>query len=73
MRILLEKYFSRGQLVELMYVSKSGEISKRRVKVLKLQGVSFQGYCFKRKEKRTFLIDNVLACVPVINKEKDVI
>lgn len=73
MRILLEKYFSRGQIVELMYLSKSGEISKRRVKVIKIQGDSFQAYCFKRNAKRTFLIDNVLALVPVIRKERDVI
>ena len=73
MRILLEKYFSRGQIVELMYLSKSGEISKRRVKVINIQGDSFQAFCFKRNAKRTFLIDNVLACVPVIRKERGVI
>lgn len=53
MRIFLEKYFSRSQIVELMYISQSGEISKRRVKILKIQGDSFQGYCFKRNAKRT--------------------
>ncbi|WP_391209198.1 transcriptional regulator [Psychrobacillus sp. L4] len=73
MRILLEKYFSRGQIIELIYLSKSSEISKRRVKVIKIQGESFQAYCFKRNSKRTFLIDNVLACVPFIRKESMVI
>ncbi len=73
MRILLEKYFGRGQIVELMYLSKSGEISKRRVKIIKLQDNSFQGFCFTRSAKRTFLIDNVLACVPVVQRERDVI
>ncbi|MFJ7971346.1 transcriptional regulator [Psychrobacillus sp. NPDC096389] len=73
MRILLEKYFSRGQLVELMYLSKSGEISKRRVKVIKVQGDSFQAYCFKKNAKRTFLINNVLACVPIVRNERSVI
>lgn len=72
-RILLEKYFSRGQIVEVIYLSKSGEISKRRVKIIKIQGDSFQAFCFTRKAKRTFLIDNVLACVPVIQKERSVI
>ncbi|TQR14612.1 transcriptional regulator [Psychrobacillus lasiicapitis] len=59
--------------MELIYLSRTGEMSKRKVKILKIQGDSFQAYCFKRKAKRIFLIDNVLACVPVINKEKDVI
>lgn len=73
MRILLEKYFSRNQIIEMMYVSKTGEVSKRRVKVIKIQGDSFQAYCFKRNAKRTFLIDNVLAIVPVIQKERTVV
>lgn len=73
MRILLEKYFSRGQLMELMYLSRTGEMSKRKVKILKIQGDSFQAYCFMRNAKRIFLIDNVLACVPVTKKERDVI
>jgi len=72
-RVLLEKYFSRGQIIELMYLSKSGVISKRRVKVTGIQGDSFQAYCFKRNAKRTFLIDNVLACVLIIPNERDVI
>lgn len=70
--MLLKKYFSRGQIVELMYLLKSGEMSKRRVKVIKLQGDSFQAYCIIRNAKRTYLIDNVLACVPITRKEKDV-
>ena len=73
MRILLEKYFNRGQIVEVIYLSKSGEISKRRLQILKIQDDSFQGFCFTRSAKRTFLIDNVLACVPVVRRERDVI
>ncbi|KQL37110.1 hypothetical protein [Psychrobacillus sp. FJAT-21963] len=73
MRILLEKYFSRNQIIEMMYLSKTGEMSKRRVKVINIQGDSFQAYCFKRNAKRTFLIENVLALVPIIQKERSVV
>lgn len=73
MRILLEKYFSRGQIVELMYLSMSGTISKRIVKVLKINDDYFQAYCFMKNAKRTFRIENVLACFPVKNNERDVI
>lgn len=73
MRVLLKKYSSRGQIIEMMYLSKSGDISKRRVKVIKIHGDSFQAYCFKRNAKRTFLFDNILACAPVIQIERDVI
>ncbi|TQR14154.1 transcriptional regulator [Psychrobacillus soli] len=73
MRDLLEKYFIRGQNIELIYLSKSNEISKRRVKILNVQENSFQVYCFKRKAKRTFLLMNVLAIAPVSQKESKVI
>ncbi|ALC84818.1 MULTISPECIES: hypothetical protein [Bacillaceae] len=69
----ISKYMRYGQLLDVMYLSRSGEVTKRRIKVLKLQGESFQVYCFTRNAKRTFLIGNVLACIPVINREKDVI
>jgi len=56
-----------------MYISKSGEVTKQRIKVLKLYGESFQAYCFLRNTKRTFLIDSVLALIPVERKENMVI
>lgn len=61
------------QLVTIMYMSKSDEITKRRVKVLKISGDKFQAYCFLKRAKRTFIIDNVLAVLPVVRKEKEVI
>lgn len=72
MLISLSNYFKREQLIEIMYLSKNGEISKRTVQILFIQGNKFRGYCFTKKAKRT-LIDNVLACVPVIYRERDVI
>ncbi|MEK5487893.1 transcriptional regulator [Lysinibacillus sp. FSL M8-0355] len=53
-----------------MYVSKNGSVTKRQVKVIKIVGDSFQAFCFTRHAKRTFLISNVLAIVPVIYKER---
>jgi len=69
-RIELVKYFKHGWMVELMYLSKTGEISKRKVKINKFQGDLFHTYCFKQHAKRTFLIDNVLAVAPVFPKER---
>lgn len=73
MRILLEKYYNRDQIVEVIYFSKIGEMTKRRLKILKIQNDSFQAYCFTRRAKRTFLIINVLGCIPVISREREVI
>ncbi|MEY2354796.1 transcriptional regulator [Lysinibacillus capsici] len=73
MREQLVKAMQRNQLVNMMYVSKNGSVTKRRVKVIKIVGDSFQAFCFMRQTKRTFLIRNILAVTPVIRKECDVV
>jgi len=69
----LMKCMERNQLVELMYMDSKGNISQRRVKVLKIKGDAFQVFCFKRNAKRTFIINNVLAFVPIIHREREVV
>lgn len=69
----LLKVLQRNQLVDMMYIAKSGEISKRRIKVLKITDDSFSAFCFLKQAKRNFIIDNVLAIIPVIRKEREVI
>lgn len=73
MKEQLIKAMQYKQLVTIIYMSKSGEITKRRVKVLKIESDKFQAYCFMKRDKRTFIIDNVLAVLPVIRREKEVI
>ena len=73
MRKTLEKSARFGEVLEVMYLAKDGSISQRRVKVLQVGESSFRAYCFLRKSKRTFLIDNVLAAVPLMTKERVVI
>lgn len=62
-----------NQLSEMIYMKHNGEISKRRVKVLSVSKESFQAYCFLRGTKRIFKIENVLAFVPILQKEREVI
>lgn len=73
MRNQLIKSMSYSESLNMMYMSNSGVISKRRIKVLSINKGTFQGYCYLRKSKRTFKVDNVLALVPVIQKERMVI
>lgn len=73
MKLSILKAMEFGQIVDVMYMAKNGEVTKRRLKIIKMQGESFQAYCFLRKTKRTFLIDNVLALIPVRAKESAVI
>ena len=70
MRKTLEKSVKYGETMDMMYMAKDGSISKRRIDVLQVGEVSFRAYCYLRKSKRTFTIDNVLALVPIIQRER---
>ncbi|MBD8026403.1 transcriptional regulator [Ureibacillus sp. Re31] len=70
---LLLKVMQRNQLVDMMYIAKNGEITKRRIKVIKVSEDKFNAYCFLKHANRLFCIDNVLALLPVIRKEREVI
>lgn len=69
----LKRSVDYGEVLEMMYLAKDGTISKRRIKVLQVGEASFRAYCFLRKSKRTFTIDNVLALVPIMKKERYVV
>ncbi|MGE7090866.1 transcriptional regulator [Lysinibacillus sp. NPDC048646] len=73
MKEQLIKAMQCNQFVNMMYVSKSGIVTKRRIEIIKIVGDSFQVFCFTRHAKRTFTINNVLAVVPVLHKEREVI
>lgn len=74
MREQLVKAMQRNQYVNIMYVSKTGDISKRRIKIIKMMvNDSFQAFCFLKNAKRTFIIENVLAVAPILYKERDVV
>ena len=59
-----------SQITEIIYMNNKSEISKRRVKVLSVSTDLFQAYNFLRGTKRTFKIENVLAFVLVVNRER---
>ncbi|WP_068984564.1 MULTISPECIES: transcriptional regulator [Lysinibacillus] len=71
MKEQLIKAMQRQQVVRMMYVAKSGAITKRRVKIMKIVGDSFTAFCFTRQAKRSFIINNVLAVTPVYRKESE--
>ncbi|QNK89462.1 transcriptional regulator [Sporosarcina sp. resist] len=73
MRNQLVKSLEYNESLDMMYIAKDGSISKRRISVLQVGEASFRAFCFLRKSRRTFTIDNVLALVPVVHKESLVI
>lgn len=73
MREQLLKALQRNQLVTIIYMSKKGVLTKRQIHITKLNENSFQAYCFLKGAKRTFIINNVLALIPVIYREREAI
>ena len=72
-RNVLIKSVENGELLDMMYLSIGGEISKRRIQVIQVDDMSFRSHCHLRKSQRTFTIVNVLALVPVYKRESMVI
>lgn len=73
MKAQILKVLQRNQLVDIMYVSKSGEITQRRIRVTEVMEHSFTAYCFLKHAKRTFKFENILVLIPVVKKEREVI
>lgn len=73
MREQLIKAMQRNHFLNMMYMAKDGKVSKRRIKVIKIVGDTFQAYCFTKQAKRTFIINNVLAVIPDSLKEREVV
>ncbi|MGE7921455.1 transcriptional regulator [Viridibacillus sp. NPDC093762] len=73
MKEQLIKAMQRNQIIDLIYMSKGGEITKRRVKIIIMTDGIFQAYCFVKHAKRTFIIENVLAISPVIIRKENVV
>lgn len=70
---IIEKSMVYRQSLQMIYQADDGRLTKRRIKVLKSNGNIFQAYCFLRRSRRTFKINNVLALVPLVEKESMVV
>lgn len=73
MRKELIKSFETNCELDMIYLAKNGEVSKRRIKVLQINKNLFRAYCYLRNDNRTFKINHVLALVPVSSRERVVV
>jgi len=55
------------QQVTMIYMSKDGSLTKRQVKIERINEASVTGYCYLRKQLRTFRMDRILAIQPQRN------
>ncbi|TCI43131.1 hypothetical protein EVJ27_10810 [Exiguobacterium sp. SH3S2] len=63
------RWMRMGRVVELMYVDRHGVISKRRVKLMKLQGEQVIAWDIMKQARRTFCIERILACLPMVDRK----
>ncbi|MDF2681144.1 MAG: hypothetical protein K0R47_2334 [Brevibacillus sp.] len=63
----LNRYWERQQIIEMIYLGKNGETSRRIVRILGLDaaGQRIKAYCYTRKAYRVFAIANILAVAPM--------
>ena len=69
----LQKLLERNEIADVIYMSANGKLTKRRLKLISVSSHSFHAYCFLRRERRTFKIDQVLAIQKVIVRERTII
>ncbi|SET32404.1 hypothetical protein SAMN05421676_10441 [Salinibacillus kushneri] len=62
--MLANQKVKADQLVEMIYESRSGEITKRTVKIYGSNNQKIFGYCFLRKGYRSFYKEQILAMIP---------
>ncbi|TCI21419.1 hypothetical protein [Exiguobacterium sp. SL-9] len=68
MRQEVIRWMRSGQVVEMMYIDRNGVISKRRVKLMRLQGDRLVAWDVNKRARRTFCMERVLACLPTIER-----
>jgi hypothetical protein len=51
----------RGDILEIIYMSKDGTFTKRRVRVIECNDTYVKAYCYTRRMVRMFNKDGILA------------
>jgi len=59
----MQKYI--GQIVTIIYQDRDNRFTKRKVKLLGVDGEYVKVYCLERQAPRTLLAESVLAVEPV--------
>lgn len=62
--MIVEAACYKNNIVEMMYSSKKGVITKRKVKIIGISDNAILGYCYLRKKLRTFRKEQILALFP---------
>jgi predicted DNA-binding transcriptional regulator YafY len=60
----IKKHLKHQENVEMIYVSGENKITKRIVRILNVNEQEIIGYCYLRRNVRTFKVERILAVYP---------
>lgn len=64
MKGLLTRSLEQKQELEMIYLSGKGELSQRFIRVVGIREHHILAYCYKKREVRSFHIENILSVYP---------
>ncbi|KEF40103.1 hypothetical protein M670_00118 [Schinkia azotoformans MEV2011] len=67
---ILKHALESKTLVEMIYMSSSGEISQRILTINAISENHVKAFCHLRKKTRIFKLDNILSALPYKQKRK---
>ncbi|MCA0969046.1 hypothetical protein LCM20_00415 [Halobacillus litoralis] len=70
MEFLLKRSLEDKMKLDIIYVSKSGDVTQRTIRVVRIREDHVAAYCFERREVRTFRRENILSLFPHHGKKK---
>lgn len=73
MLIKVDELMKYNEMLDVIYMTNDGIISQRSIRILKVNKVNLQAYCYLRGARRTFKIENILSFIPTSMKKRMVI
>lgn len=65
----LQRYLDAGHLVDVIYLDRYGQTSKRTLRLRAIEGNRVKAFCLSRSAPRVFAIENILAIYPAAQKK----
>ncbi|MCJ8008883.1 hypothetical protein ACFFF5_10155 [Lederbergia wuyishanensis] len=62
---ILNRAAGTDQRIELIYINKNNQLSKRIIKVLSVTDQAIKAYCYTKRHFRTFKLENILSVGPI--------
>ncbi|MCA0983209.1 hypothetical protein LCL89_03995 [Halobacillus yeomjeoni] len=72
METLYKRSMEEKIKLEMIYVTKQGELSQRTVRIIEVRNSHILAYCFSKRQVRSFLKENVLSVLPVQKRGRNI-